>query len=112
VAVLPQPVAAQRVQLRDDAEHRIADALGLDLELRHVDLVDRAVAHDLVRRRLRDDPEPRLHTGESRLDVQVLLRAVLVRPDAAHRRGAEDVAEDGGVDDCRRHNAVLLVDAS
>ena len=49
VAVLAEPVAAQRVELRHDTEDRVADALGLRLQLVHVDLADVAVAHDLVR---------------------------------------------------------------
>ena len=45
------------------------------------------------------------------LDVEVLLRAVLVGPDAAHRSGAEDVSEDGGIDDRGGHGRPLAVGA-
>ena len=94
VAVFAELVAAQRVQLRDDTQDRIADALRLRAELLHVDLADVAVADDFVGGLLRNDAEPALHDGERPLDVDVLLRAILVGPDAAHRLAAEEVAED------------------
>ena len=40
--------------------------------LRHVDLVEAAVADDLVGRLLRDQPEAALHDGQRALDVEVL----------------------------------------
>ena len=103
VAVLAKLVAAQRVQLRDHTQDRIANALGLLLELAHVDLVDRAVLHDLVGRFLGDDAEATLDSCKRAFDVQIPLRPVLVGPHVAHGLGAEDVAEDGGVDDGGRH---------
>ena len=69
------------------------------LELAHVDLVDRAVLDDLVGGFLGNDAQPALHSCKRGFDVEILLRAVLVGPDLAHRLGAEDVAEDVGIDD-------------
>ena len=97
-------VAAQGVDLRDDAEHGIADALGLGAQFFHIDLVDVAGGDDLVGRFLRDDAEPGLHAGQSGLDIQIFPGSVLVRPDRLHGVGAEDVAEDGGIDDGGWHH--------
>ena len=103
VAILAELVAAQRVQLRHHAEDRIADALGLLPQLGHVDLVEPAVAHDLVGRVLRDQAEAALNLGERRLDVEIFLRAVLVGPHVAHVVAGEDALEDDGVDEGGRH---------
>ena len=85
MAALAEAISAERVQLSHHTEDRIADTLGVALQFREVDLLDAAVPVDLVGCLLRDDAEPRLHTGKRRLYVEVLLRAVLVRPHAAHR---------------------------
>ena len=87
VAVLAELVAAQRVELRHDAEDRVADALGLLAQLGHVDLVESAVADDLVGRLLRNEAEPALHLGQRGLDVEVLLRcgSRRTRPGASRR---------------------------
>src|SRR4030095_10222223 len=105
VAVLAEPITAKSVELRHDAENRIADALGLRLELVHVDLADVAVAHDLVRGFARNDAEPPLDERERALHGEILRRAVFVRPYAAHRLGREDVAEDVGIDDGSGHGS-------
>ena len=107
VAVLAELVAAQRVELRDDAEDRVADALGLLAQLGHVDLVEPAVADDLVGRFLRNQAEAALDLGQRGFDVEVLLRAVLVGPDLAHLVAGEDALEDGRVDDGGGHGGSL-----
>jgi len=99
MAVLAELVAAERVELRDDAEDRIADPLGLLAQLGHVDLIEPAVADDLVGRLLRDQADPALDLGQRGFDVEVLLRPVLVGPDVAHLVAREDPLEDRGVDD-------------
>ena len=103
VAPFAEAVLAQRDELLHHRQHRIADALGLLLELREVELIDRAVAADLLRRFSRDDAEARLHARERRLDVEVVLDAVAVGEDAPHRLSAEDVAKDHEVERGRRH---------
>src|SRR6185295_4965443 len=95
--------AAQRVELRHDAEDRIADAFGLLAQLRQIDLLELAVAADLVGRLLWNEAETALHLRQGCLDVEVLLRAVLVGPDVAHLVAGEDALEDGGVDDGSGH---------
>ncbi len=85
VAVLAELVAAVGVDLVDDGDDRVADLLGLGLELDPVDLRQLAVADDLVGRLLRDDAEFALDLGQGALDVEVLGGAVLVGPDVAHR---------------------------
>jgi hypothetical protein len=99
VAVFAQLVAAQRVELRDDAKDGIADPFRLLAQFHHVDLVNGAVPDDLVGGFLRDDFQSGLNAGQGRFDVQVFLSAVLIRPYGAHGVGAEDIAEDGGVHD-------------
>ena len=47
-----------------------------------------------VVRLLRDQAKPGLHLGQRRLDVEVLLRAVLIGPHVAHFVAAEDALED------------------
>ena len=64
-----------------------------------LDLIDRAMPDDLVGRFFRDDSEPSLHSRERAFDVEILLRAALVRPHVAHGLAAEEVAEDRGIDD-------------
>jgi hypothetical protein len=59
--------------------------------------------HDLARRVLRNDAEPRLGARQRGLEIEVLLHAVLVGEHPPHRRGREDVAEDDGIDNGRRH---------
>ena len=95
VTVFAELVAAQRIDLRHDAQYRVADALRLGAQLGHVDLADIAIAHDLLCGLRRDDAEAALHDRQRLFDFDVFRRAVLVGPDAAHRVGAEDVSEDG-----------------
>ncbi len=99
MAPFAQAVGAQLHQLLDHAQHRVADALGLRAQLLQVDHLEPAVAHDLRRRLCGDDAEPGLDARQSRLDVEIFARAVLVGPHLAHGLGAEEVAEDGGVND-------------
>ena len=105
---LAELVAAQLVELRDDAQDRVADALGLLAQPRHVDLLDPAVADDLVGRFLRDQAQTPLHDGQGPFDLDVLGGAVLVAPDLAHRVGREDALEDGRVDDGGGHGGFLF----
>ena len=112
VAVFAELVAAQRVELRHHAEDRVADALGLLAQLDHVDLVEPAVADDLVGGLLRNQAQAALHLGQRGFDVEVLLRAVLVGPDVAHLVAGEDALEDGGVDDGGGHGEFPLGDRS
>src|SRR5262249_28872323 len=103
MAPFAEPVLAQRDELLHDRQHRIADALGLAPDLRHVELRDEAMLDDLVAGVLRNDAEPRLRARERRLEVEIFLDAVLVGEHVAHRLGREDVAEYGGVDGGRVH---------
>src|SRR5204862_393212 len=79
-------------------EASVAVAPGLRAQLAQVDSLEPAVAHDLRGRRCGDDAEPGLDARQSGLDVEIFARAVLVGPDLAHGLGAEEVAEDDGVD--------------
>ena len=103
MAVLAELVPAERVELRDNAEDRIADALGLLAQLGHVNLVEATVADDFVGRFLGDQADPALDFGQRGFDVEVLLGAVLVGPHLTHLVTGEDALEDGGVDDGGGH---------
>jgi hypothetical protein len=48
---------------------------------------------------LGDDAELALRLRQRRLEVEILLHAVLVRPHLAHRRRGENVAEHLGIED-------------
>ena len=109
MAPLAKAVAAHRDELLHDRQHRIADALGLALELGEVELGRDAVPDDFVGRLLRNNAEPCLRARKRSLDVEIVLHAVLVGKYPPHRLGGEDVAEDGGVDQCRGHGRVLLI---
>ena len=98
MAPLAEPVAAQRDELLHHRQHRIADALGLRLQLGEVDLGDVAMAADFLGGLLRNDAEPRLRPRQRRLEVEIFLHAVFVGENPPHRLGGEDVAEDGGID--------------
>jgi hypothetical protein len=108
VAVLAEAIAAQFIELGDDAEHRISDPLGLGTKLVHVDLRDVAVASDLGCGFAGNDSPPTLNLGERLLDQKVLGGPAFVRPHLAHRFGAEDSPEDVRVDDRCGHAAISL----
>jgi hypothetical protein len=78
MAVLAELVAAKRIQLRDHTQDGIADPLCLRAEFVHIDLVDIAVAGDLVRSLLRNDAQAALHDRKRLFDLQVFGGAVLV----------------------------------
>src|SRR5258708_36231198 len=108
MAPFAEVVRAQLDELLDHAQHRVADALGLRAQLLQVDFLEPAVAHDLRGRLPGDDAERGLYARQSRLDVEIFALAVLVGPHLAHGLGAEEVAEDGGVDDGCWHVLRLL----
>src|SRR5262245_11506281 len=103
MAPLAEAVGAEIDDLLNDAEDRIADALGLLLEAGEVDVLDPALPHDLTRGLLRNDAEARLCAGERGLDLEVVAGPPLVGEDRPHLRRAEDVAEDRGIERRRRH---------
>ena len=84
-------------------QHRVADPLGLLLQLLDVVLVELAVLEDFLACLFRNDAELGLRTGEPRLEIEIFLDAVAVRPHLPHGFGAENVAEDGGVDSAGGH---------
>ena len=111
VAVFAELVAAQRVELRDDAEDRIADALGL---LRAACPCRSCRCRSCARSRRRPPagmmPRRPCTMASARSMSRYLRSAVLVGPDLAHRVGAEDVAEDAEsmmVDPLRRYSGGL-----
>ena len=94
VAPFAQAVAAQRDELLHHRQHRIADPLGLRLELGEIVFLGIAVPADFLRSLLRNDAEARLGARQRRLDVEIFLDAVFVGEDPPHRLGGKDVAED------------------
>ena len=74
----PSPSSQRSDDLLHHAEDRIADALGLLLELGEVDVLDPALALDLARGLLGDDAEAALRPRQRRLDLQVIAGAALV----------------------------------
>src|SRR5262245_64570390 len=103
MAPLAEAVGAETDDLLNDAEDRIADALGLLLETGEVDVLDPALPHDLARGLLRNDAEACLRAGERGLDLEVVSGPPLVGEDRPHLRRAENVAEDRGIERRRRH---------
>ena len=104
VAPFAQALGAFLHDLLHHRQHRIADALGLLLELDEVDVLDLAGAFDLDRRLSRNDAEPRLHPRQRRLELEIELDPPLVGEHAAHRFGGENVAEDDRVECRGRHD--------
>src|SRR5439155_19400598 len=74
VAPFAESIGAQRYDLLDYAEHRIADALGLGLQLGEIDVFEPALPLDFLRGALRNDPEPRLNARERCFDFEVIAR--------------------------------------
>src|SRR5262249_60158525 len=103
VAPLAEPVGAQSDDLLHPTEDRIADALGLLLEAGEIDVLDLALAYDLLRGLLRNDAEPRLRLRQRRLDLEIIGSPRLIGENLPHLRGAEDVAEDGRIERRRSH---------
>ncbi len=101
-------LARQFGHLADERQDRIADGLGLVLQARQVERL--AAAGQRIRRvrdRVgclgRDDPEPSLGARESRLDLDAAREKGVVAEHLAHRRGAEHVGKDRGVESADRH---------
>ena len=99
VAILAQLVFATGVDVVHHGNDGVANLLGFGFQFGPVDGAELAVLHDLIGRLLRNDAQLALYFGQCAFDVQVFGRAVLVRPDVAHGRVAEHVAENFGVDD-------------
>jgi hypothetical protein len=107
MAPFAEPVLAEADELLDHRQHRIADALGLFLQLVEVELIGLAVLEDLVAGVLRNNAETGLRPRQSRLEIQILLDAIDVGEHLPHGLGAEDVAENGGVDHAGGHTKGL-----
>ena len=110
VAPFAEAALAELDELRHHRQHRIADALGLLLQLVDVELIDRDVLEDLVAGLLRDDLQPRLRARQPGLEVEILLDAVAVGPHLPHGLGAENVLEDGGVDGAGGHGGAFRME--
>jgi len=78
------------------------------LEASEVDVLDPALAHDLLRGLLGDDAEASLRLRQRRLDLEVVADPCLVGENLAHLRGAENVAEDDGIE-CRGGHGSLQI---
>ncbi len=96
MAPFAETAATQRHQLLHDRQHRIADPLGLSLQLGEVVFSDGTMAQNFIAGVLRNDAEARLRPRQRRFDIEIFLDPVLVREDAPHRLGGKDVAEDAG----------------
>ena len=96
VAPFAETVPAQGDELLHHRQHRIADPLGLRLQLGEVVFPRIAVPADFIAGVLRNDAEPGLGAGERGLDVEIFLDAILVGENPPHRLGGKDVAEDSG----------------
>src|SRR5207302_6013590 len=78
VAVLSQAILAKRVQLRDNAENGIADALSVNSQFFHVYFSNVTVAHYLDRCLHRNDPHSSLYECKRLLYFKILGRTVFV----------------------------------
>ncbi len=94
MAVLPEAITSERVNLIDHRNDGITDLLGLCLQLFPINLVNVAVLDDLISRLFRNDAELSLHLRERTLDVEVFRRTVLVGPYCAHFRVTEYVTKN------------------
>src|SRR5262249_43249994 len=98
MAPFTQPIGTQGNDLLDHAEHRIADALGLRLELGEIDVLEPALPLDFLRGAFGNDTESCLHPSERRLDFQIVPRARLVREYPTHLWRGENVLKDRRVE--------------
>src|SRR5262249_25038852 len=98
MAPFAEPVATEPDELLNDRQYRVADALGLRLQLGKIDFRELAMPADFLGGLLRDDAEPRLRARQGGLKIEIFLHPVLVGEHAAHRLGREDVAEYRGID--------------
>ena len=98
MAPFAESVGAERDELLHDAEHRIADALGLLLQLGQVDVSMRQCRPISRAAASRDDPKPRLRTRQRGFDVEVIGGPPSSEKTLPHLRRAENVAEDDGVE--------------
>ena len=73
------------------------------LEASEIDVLDAALAHDLVRRFFRDDAETCLRARERGFDLEIIAGPRFVGKHLAHLSRAEDVAKDRGIERRRRH---------
>src|SRR5471032_235750 len=89
---------AELDQLRHHRQYRIADAFGFLLELLDIELVERDMLENFVAGLLRDDFQLGLRAREPGLEVEIFLDAISIGPHLPHGLGAENVAEDSGVD--------------
>ena len=103
-AVVPRPFG----ELAHERQDRIPDGLRFLLQAREIECVppvrERARRpRNCVARFGRDDPEPSLRAGERRLDVDAAGKERFVTEDSSHRRGAEHVGKNCGIEDSNRH---------
>ncbi len=96
-------VGAHRLELAQRRHQRMVDLADARADHFEVDVPDLGLAGDLVGRRLGDDAELGLRQGESRLEVEPLLDAILVVEDGAERFGAPQVLEEDGIEDAGGH---------
>ena len=99
VAILAQFVFATGIDVVDHGNDGVTDLLGFGFQLDPVDGTEFAVLHDLFSGFLGDYSQLALYFGQCPFNVQILGGAVLVRPDVAHGRVTEHVAENFGIDD-------------
>jgi hypothetical protein len=95
--------AALLGELMDDTHNRIADKIGLGLQLRHIEAGCVSFLADRLSGVLWDQADARLGSGQRHFDCYVARDGTLVREYLAHGRRAEHVAKDGGVEDSGGH---------
>ena len=99
-------LARRSAQPLDHADHRIADVAHARRELVGVEIVDARRRRDRLRRLGRDDAEPALHLGESRLHVQHALQERALVEDGAHGVRPVERAENRTVCGIDRHGVL------
>ena len=99
-------IAALLGELMHDADDRVADEIGLRLELREVDGIRARGALDRIGCVLRDDAGFGLGNREGHFDLDVFRHHRCIGEHRAHGRRAEGVAENARVENGGRHGAL------
>lgn len=98
MAVLAEVAGAEGGKLVNDRNHRRTDLFGATSERFEIEAFDLCLPGDFGCGLRRNNAEPGLDASERCLDIEILLDAVLVGEDLAHRGRSEEVAKDDGVE--------------
>ena len=96
VGPFAKAIGTKAHKLFDHGQNRIADCLGALLQFCQVVLRDIAVFLNFSRSFCRNDSQFCLDARQCHFEIEILLNAILVGPDAPHRLRAENVPKNAG----------------